>query len=140
MNVYTKTLIKWLLPMPCEIKVVKNINCFTMNLLVNKWIKCNCLKKIFCLWTYILYVDTHILWNFVRPLSYSLLFIASLETGFLCVTSTGCLDSHCRAGWPRTQKRSTFLCLLSAGIKGVLHYHHLLFISKPSFVHRLYYC
>jgi hypothetical protein len=33
-------------------------------------------------------------------------------------------NSLCRPGWPGTQK-STYLCLLSAGIKGVHHYARL---------------
>jgi hypothetical protein len=41
----------------------------------------------------------------------------SFETGFLCV-ALAVLDSLCRPGWPRTQ-RSTWLYLLSAGVKGV---------------------
>jgi hypothetical protein len=51
-------------------------------------------------------------------------FLFFFETGFLCI-ALAVLDSLCRPGWPRTQK-SAYLCLPSAGIKGVRQHTRLL--------------
>ncbi|KAM7333505.1 hypothetical protein ACRRTK_006825 [Alexandromys fortis] len=47
-------------------------------------------------------------------------FVFVFKIGFLCSFGT-CWNSLYRSCWPRTQ-RSTCLCLLSAGIKGVQHH------------------
>jgi hypothetical protein len=64
------------------------------------------------------------------------LFVCFLRQGF-SVYRWLSWNSLCRPGWPRTQK-STCLCLLSAGIKGVCHHVPAIFqvLNVPLLIHQ----
>jgi hypothetical protein len=57
---------------------------------------------------------------------YVLFWGVGVETGFLCIALGMSWNSLCRPGWPQTHK-SAWLCLPSAGIKGVCHHAQLRF-------------
>jgi hypothetical protein len=58
--------------------------------------------------------------------------VVVFQTGFLCIALAS-WNSLCRPGWPPTQK-SAYLCLPSAGIKGVRHHTQLRYLLNQNIV------